>query len=398
MFDVWHDAARSYHERLRISLAEAESAHGIVLGALGSSWLARQARRSGLPGRGLEHVHPLFRSLLGGTLESVLEVCELAAYLTFFMRDAKIGEVLDGLRDHGKYPSTFFEVAMAWRFARAGFPISLYPQTGSGVADFAACVGANSTVVEVSVFPGDTFARPAMVYGQALLDAVTRATEKVGLAYFVAVEVVIDVVSEGDFQRKLRGAVVESIRRFARSAEAAARLSVPTTFGAILVRTTRPDEAPIATGNFSACSRRVARPKVGTLHGIQMSAIGGGADWVHLAYDDSPGGQQRQIAGKLKRENAQLSGIAQGRMIVLDVSGLGMGVLSDEDDDTWTTLERFGAQHSSVSEIWLLTRVWSSDPPRWLYRGITYRNPRAAAALPEVVGTSVLADLDVLSA
>lgn len=84
-------------------------------------------------------------------------------------------------------------------------------------------------------------------------------------------------------------------------------------------------------------------------------------------------------------------------MIVLDVSGLGMGVPSAEDHDTRATLERFGGQHPSVSEIWLLTRVWSSDPPRWLYRGVAYRNPRAATTLPGAVGMSVLADLDVLS-
>jgi hypothetical protein len=91
-----------------------------------------------------------------------LEVCELAAYLTFFMRDGKVGEVLAALRDHGKYQSTFFEIAMAWRFARAGFPVAFYPPTPSGVADFEASVGAVPAIVDGERLPGDAFEDFAM--------------------------------------------------------------------------------------------------------------------------------------------------------------------------------------------------------------------------------------------
>lgn len=58
------------------------------------------------------------------------------------------------------------------------------------------------------------------------------------------------------------------------------------------------------TGSLSGCIRRVTRRKFGTLHGVRTNPIGGDKDWLHLAYDDSPDGQQRHIAAKLKRENA----------------------------------------------------------------------------------------------
>ncbi len=87
------------------------------------------------------------------------------------------------------------------------------------------------------------------------MDAVTRTTKKLRLPHFVAVEVVIDELSDGNFQRELQRAVVESIRRFARSPEPAMTQLATTTLGTVFVRKTRPDEGPDTTGNFSGCTR-----------------------------------------------------------------------------------------------------------------------------------------------
>lgn len=398
MFEVWHEAARGFQGQLGVPLVAAERAHSIVVGALGSSWLETQLARRGLPGRSFHDVHPLLRAMTGGGLDSVLHVCELAGYLTFFMHEPMLGEVLTAMRDHGKYESTFFEVAIAWRFARAGFPISFYPPTPTGgVADIAVALGGTSAIVEVSVFPGDVFERPAMVAANFITDVVSRTTGKLDLPCFIAVEVVVDDETDGNFRQELHRAVTGAIRHFAESSCLANQLK-KWSFGTVLVRPVRHDEGPYAGGGgISTCVQRVPRPQYGSLHNVQFDSASRDTNWVHLTYDDSPQAQQRRIASKLKRENEQLSGVTDARIIALDVSGLGVGVLSEDDDDTRATLDRFAGQHPSVSQIWLLTKVWSETPARRLYRGVAYSNQRATRPLPQYLGRAVLADLDVLA-
>jgi hypothetical protein len=399
MFDIWFDAARTHQPLLSLPLAAIERSQAIVLGALGTSWIDVQAARMGLPERDLHDVHPLYRALTGATVEGILEVCELAGYLMAFREDSDLRLLIADLRDHGKYESAFFEAAIAWRWRDAGFPVELRPRTPSGVADLGCNVDGLRAIMELSGFPSNIFSRPAMVAATVVSRTVSRLTRRLNLPFLLGVEVTIEDETEGNFQQDLATSVAHAVRNFATTCggDRIGTVNVAP-FGSVTVRPARTNEGPSADGaSISARTLRIPRPAIGTLHNIQHQPGSGDAHWIHVRFDDSPVNQQRRLASKLKKENQQLSGVSDPRIIILDVSGLGLGVVSEGDPDTAETLTRFDRNHASVSQVWLLTRVWSTEPARWIYRGQAHPNPNANRPLPADLGYRVaIDDRDVL--
>jgi len=390
MFDVWFDAARDFSEKIQIPYEMMEHSHAIVCGALRTSWIEDQALRTGLPGRGYHDVHPIYRLLSGATEESVLEVCDLAALLLEFRDDPCLLSALESLRDHAKCESALMELRIALALKSAGFAVQLYPATPKGIADIAYMTDEVRVIVEVSAITSDVFSRPAMIALHVASAAVDRVRKRLNLAYYVAVEVSIDEETSGNFQQDLDKAIVQSVKDFSSDSDVP-ELSVKTKFGSVKVRLVRQDERPyMSGGGLSSCMMHVERPSIGSLHNSYIKQKSRETDWVHILYDDSIAGKSSKIIRKLKTESRQLSGVAEPQIIALDISGLGIGVVTEDNPEIMEIIEEFERNHSSVAQVWLLTRVWSQNPSRWVYRGLMRKNPHARRYLSMKVPVHII--------
>lgn len=120
----------------------------LVISAFGWEWIHTQSKRA--RGRGVPVMvrHPLviaFENLEGPDLMGIIE---LGRYLGTFHDDPQIGAVIQGMRARSQYASSFFHLAMAYRFSAAGAEVVLEPESLRGRADFRIQYGPLSVLCE----------------------------------------------------------------------------------------------------------------------------------------------------------------------------------------------------------------------------------------------------------
>jgi hypothetical protein len=394
MFATWRDGVQTYKNGLGINPEVAFRAHDVVCGAMGNAWLDAQASRIGRPSRGLEDVHPLYRSLTSATEESVVVVCETAAYLIAFRDDPQIGDIVRALRLNDRFEPTSFELAMAWRWRTAGAAISFAPGTPQGVADFDAIVDGKRFTVEVSAFPLDMFRHEDMAFTFAMQRALKKGLRgSLDLQFFVAAEIHVAAGADGNVRQEAYAAVSRQVRAFSGTDTTHdSALAESYTFGTIIVRRSRGRYGELSLRSdwpISSCLALQHLPDYGTLHGAQqLSQNATDTHWVHTRVERSPQQPYQQIARKLRDENRQLSKIPNEGVIILAVDGLQKGVFSSDDSELITVVGDFKRNHGAVSDIWLLTRVWKDG--RRIYRGATIPLKASGISLPSVFVASVV--------
>lgn len=403
-FSTWRDGVQTCSSDIRVAPEVAFRAHDMVCGAMGSAWLSEQVARGEKPSRGLEDVHPLYRSLTSATQEAVLTVCETAAYLSAFRDDPGITKIINTLRVPDKFDPTLFELAMALRFRLAGASIRLEPLTPHGVADFDARIGGSRFLIEVSSFPLDMLRNEDMAFLFAMQRAQKRGLKRSPrLPFYIATEVHVHEKAAGNVQQEAYTAVSTQVQKYSRIASAGSGpLKQTYSFGTVTVRRAAQRHEELALrGNWavSSCLTLQRVPDIGTLHGAQqLSQNKRDTHWLHMRVDRSPQQPYRRISQKLKDESRQLRNITDYGIIILSVDGLQQGVFRTDDLQLQHVLAEFARNHSSVSDVWLLTRVWSDG--RRVFRGATVRLTGRAVGVPETFADRVVHlddDLDIIS-
>lgn len=363
MFEHWYQFAPQMTRQLGLPADVMTTAHDIVSSVMGGPWIEQQAQRLDVTARTIVDVNPLFRALTGGTELSVIEVCELAAYLIAFKSDARLGQAIIALRDPGKYSATFTELSMAWKFKLAGATVRLAPPTEGGEADFAAEVEGKEYVVEVSQFPHDPFRSDSMAFVTAMQGALKSALKKTRLARHAAVE--IDVVDpDADLRREAHRAVLETIAAFAK-AGAADQVKRDYPFGSVNVRPAIPGEKPDTKAwTIATCLQLVPPPTTGLL---TMADLQQGQDthWLYVRLPPTVSDPYERIRRKLKTEARQLSGCVDG-VVLLDSGGLQHGIFAETDPRLRAIAEDFERQHASTTAFGIVGQPLKMDGSRGL--------------------------------
>jgi hypothetical protein len=367
VFDIWFDAARKSAAAIGVRYETLEAAHGLVRGALGMAWIEHQAALTSKPDRGMPDVHPLYRSLTGGSGPDLLTVAELAAYLMRFRDDPGMKEIITSLKPADKFESTFFELRMAWCFICSGCTVSFYPPTPSGVGDLRVTFEGQPFLVEVSAFEHDLLKSERMKMMSLGMRTLSLISKRVGLTAKCVIEVDVTTITDGNFQQDVRRAIADGIRSFKNAYPTTVSANYP--FGTISVRIPSGDERPGKdhSWDMTAALLLIPRPEYGTMHGIQYDPRQEEASTIHMNYPANSLDPYERIGRKLRDELRQLSGSTEPRLVILDVSGLQRGILKDDDASMASIVRWQSNGHTKISGLWPLTRVYCEG--RWVYRG-----------------------------
>jgi hypothetical protein len=375
----WMQSAHERFKALEIPLEILCDSYELVRGAVGNEWLEGQERKLAASGRKISDCHPLFRDLTSPADTAIIEICELGIYLKHFMRDPALPAVLDDLRSD-KYESTFFELAMAYRWSQCGGNVSLQPPTARGVADFAAELHGKPYVIEASIFPADVMETPRFRTASVIMDATKVATDR---DVAVAVKVVVREYPEGDWQGRLRAGVRDSCAKLLAMSDSAATVREDLGFADIEVEVIGPGTDPVPSPGWDLCTRGVTKPKppgepnyrVVTLPDVKEFAR------VFLRLPPSEDDPFRRIAEKIKKEARQLRGIGDPRVVILDVSGVAQDVLELAMEPLRESLTKLMRTTPELACVWLMSRGWSTAL-RFQYRGVYAPNADSIYQVP----------------
>ncbi len=358
----------------------------MVEGALGAEWLAEQERRAGRQRFPVSDAHKLYRLLQTPTDEAHAEICELALYLRTFAADHAIKSVLQDLRTE-KYCSILHELAFAYRWQDSGAEVHLRPATRTGEADFGAAINGLSFIVEASAFPDEAFKEPRFRLPMIIADAqsATLGDDR----RTVRMQVVINAYPSGNCEAEIRLAAVEASKQFRQAVNAPRTASFATEFCAISIEETEPDPSrnifiEDAEGeSWDICIQGVQRQiPVGTpIYNVLDHPPVAESSRIFIKFPAFERDPYRAIYRKLKREAAQLSGVAGPRVVILetkalgDVSGLDERALQDQ-------IARVARSIPELACVWLTMREWKVGVGRHKYRSWFVPNPDSVYQLP----------------
>ena len=359
MFEHWMQFAPEMEDQVGLPIDVMVAAHDIICSMMGSPWIEEQAQRQYTAPRSIVDVHPLFRALTGGTQLSIIEVCELAAFLVAFESDAKLGEAIIALRDADKYAATVMELSIASKFQIAGAKVSLAPRTQRGTADFAAEVEGKAHLVEVSGFPNDPFRSDSMAFVGAMQGALKSGLKRSGLTQHVAVEIDVADSEVDDLRRETHKAVVLTMEAFAKG-DGCEQAKRDFAFGSVNVRRTIPGEKPDTRyWTAAVCLQLVPPPSTGLLTMTDLQR-GQGTHWLYVRLPALATDPYERICRKLKTEARQLSGSQDG-VVLLDSGGLQSGIFSESDEKLRGVAADFQRQHESTTAFGVIARPLKRD-------------------------------------
>lgn len=184
--ETWRLRALSMAAALRLPISEINSTAAILANSLRSDTLQELADRIDrslpLPVR----AHPIGRFLTTPGPESIVSLTEIAAYLSEFVTDPAMPEIIGGLK--GQYYSTVTQLAIAYRLKHVGASnVRLEPELPSGRrADVAALY--DGVMVVTECYRPTVLGRPEhheSFLGKALLDHVSGWPQPVAVGILV---------------------------------------------------------------------------------------------------------------------------------------------------------------------------------------------------------------------
>lgn len=364
MFEFWNGAAARFAPGFRLSKDLGIRAHALVRSKLGDEWVeANCVRHRAAPSRSISDIHPLTLALKGATEECVLDVLRIAGYLCAFRDDPGLDEVIASLRDADKYHPTIFELAVAWSFKKAGASVTLFPRTPKGAADFAAAIGGREYIVEASGFPSDTLRDDAMSFLVAMNGALNSAASKLHVSFPLVLEIDLDDLDQRD-RTAAHAAVKDVVRAFVEGGNQRATRRFE--FGSMAVRTAAQGETPDLHRWTNA-----TRTNQGHLTCLR--------DWSEGA------NPSQRLNKKLKREASQLSGCADG-IVILDIEALGVDTINNHEG-LKELASHFARSHRSTTGVAFTVLAYHQNG----HRGLSgHYFPLAPSALPETFFQRVL--------
>jgi hypothetical protein len=386
MFNLWHEAATAMSSELRISSERLYADHAMLRCALGSPWVERQAREASKPQVRFSDVHPLYRNLGNATTGDIVVVAELALYLRAFKDDPRMASVLSNLRSGTKYRPTLFELAMAYRWKRAGARVILEPEIPHGLADFAAEIDGTSFIAECASFPNDVFDTDQNVLGQFLS---SFGSKNFDFPFSVTLELRVTAQTPGDFFGDVLRACREAMRRFRRELN---EVSVRAAFGTVTTR--RTSTRDVNTGDWDPAMRLVSleRNESGSLYRAHENREVAEKGWICVSMPSRRGNGYEKVREKFIEEYRQLRDVSVPRVILLDITGLTYDVLRADMDRINDGIGQEVLRRPKVSAVWLTTRGITDDA-RFQYRAFVMDNPNAVTPVPKWF-TNAMAEME----
>jgi hypothetical protein len=391
MESMWLSKAHERHQKLEIPLDKLIESYYLVCSVLGSDWISEEEHKLKAGDRTVSDAHPLYRHITSPTDTSLVFVCELAEYLKVFSQDPAIPTIIADLKS-SKFESTVFELAMAYRWRDAGSVVVLRPSTPKGEADFDARIQGKTFVVEVSGFPDDIFVQPKfrvpMIIDQAVKVTIKRAVP-------VAVKMTLTSFPPGNSEEAIRHAVTGACREF--MAANGASVTKEIDFGRIEIEaiTDQTENNPMTRDEY----KRIVDARDHDWDVFQRAVrrrVPPGIPVYRVTFDEEetetariflrlPSGKEdpyQRILKKIRKEAAQLRGISDPRVVLLDVSAatpdvfnLHLGQIRDE-------LLNLMRSTPELTCVWVLTRRWSTAF-RFKYCGIYVANPESHFQIPQ---------------
>jgi hypothetical protein len=365
---LWKVKALERHRALGLKYQRMLAWYDAAASATTPKWQAEQTAKISRPPATLADVHPFFRFLNEGTDTALVQICEIGMYLEAFKADPAYGKIISDLVSP-KFLSTVFELAMAYRWRRAGASVELQPTATAGrVADFAATISDAPYLIETSNIPPETY--ELLSFRMPLLVKRTAAPY-LNDESVLQVKLSITSVPGGPFEQVLASAVKACCHEVSGPGwEGHSRAANEIDGHRIEVERFVAGAALPEDGHWDVRADQVTEE---TPHRLQLRIL------VRMPSRDS--GYASRIAKKLVKEMKQLSGIRSARVVVLDVTGIEPNALDLQTEALRDALQPEITKKPALASVWLLSRIWTTAM-RFGYWGLWVPNPNSTFQIP----------------
>lgn len=395
---MWLPKAHERYQKLEIRLDKLVESYYLVSSVLSSDWISEQEHKLEAGGRTVSDVHPLYRHITSPTDTSLVFVCELAEYLKAYHQDPAVSRIIADLKS-SKFESTLFELAMAYRWGGAGSVVALRPSTPKGEADFDAAILGKTFVVEVSGFPHDVFTEPKfrvpMIVNQAIKAVINER-------FPVALKMRLTTFPPGNAEETIRHTVADACHEFV--VANGTSITKETEFCRIEIEaiTEQTENNPMMRDEY----KRIVNARDHDWDVYQRAVrkrVVPGVPVYRAIFDEEeiesariflkfpPGTEDpyQKILKKMKREAAQLRGVSDPRVVLLDVSAVTSDVFHLHLEQIRDELLNLMRSTPELACVWILMRRWSTAL-RFKYWGIYVANPESYFQVPQSFLQSLL--------
>lgn len=331
MHTDWVNQAFKRHKDLDIPLPTLLGSFDEVCDAVGECWLQEQNDRLQLAHISVSNIPPLYRNLSSPADTCLVEVCELAAYLKHFLQDPALVPMIKDLQS-AKYESTSHELALAYRWSKAGSDVQLRPSVPKGEADFLARIEDLPFTVEVSGFPSDIFRTIEWRIPLIVEDAIKSVF---GEDHAIAVKLRFSGLPDGNAEQMIRQAVVDACQRLQHEDDKQS-IGFETAFAKIEIEHINEltEGNPMTRDKYKRVVDRLPHDWTSFVR-VTRNRKPEGRLQIEAMYDPTAvevariflqmppaeGDKTERLRKKFKKESSQLHGIAGPRIVILDISG-----------------------------------------------------------------------------
>lgn len=381
-FSSWYRAAQEKAAALHLDTDALLEAHALVVDMLGEKWCAKLEKEAGRD-RSFHELHPLYIWLRSSAEVALVEVAELAKYLAEFRDDPAIEGLLAHLRARADIEPTVFELAMAYRWKRAGATVTLAPILPTGkTADFSAEVDNVVYTAEVSASPRRMLNLEAASFAKTALKTIRSAGSDHD---HIAIELVLTSrLPNVDLHGPVVRAVREAIRNLTHGAPQRNEIELP--FGVVVARKIPDDRDDDAPGKWHHRQQLMLQDpgEDGSEYDAHKNATVGRGCAIYVRLPNNGTDLYDLLLGKFNYERKQLASI-ENRVIILDASGVKADALTLNMSRVNDTIGQALLSDDKTSAVWIATRGFS-EYLRPTYRIATMSNPNAISPLSAQFG------------
>jgi hypothetical protein len=394
MHTLWLSRAYERFAALELACDKLLCGYDIVTAAVGAEWLNEQERYASVSSHTVSDIQPLYRALTSSADTDLVEICELAEYLRTFQKDPALPKILAGLKSHS-YHATFLELALAYRWQRAGAKVRLQPPTPKGEADYEASLCERPYIVEASMFPADVFTDMRFRLPTIASRAADSAVPK-GMG--VSVKVRIHHYPPGDIEGQFREAITQACTKWRDQVLTGnpGNVSQEHDFASLEVETitadsesnpyTQDDDRQVVDArehDWDVFQRSLSKraPVNAPMYRVLDDEEEREKSRVFMKFPAGSVDPYEKIGKKLQKESHQLHGIRDPRVIILDISGLTGNVFELHEEQLRNVFLKLLRKTPELACVWLLMRKWTTAF-RFKYLGIYIPNPESVYQLP----------------
>lgn len=369
---AWRTKALERHVALRLNYGRMLAWYDTVMETVGPAWFEGQSVLTSSKARTLADAHPLYRFLSEGTDTALIYICELGKYIESFKSDPATPRIAQDLISP-KFPSTLFELAMAYRWRIAGGQITLQPPAAEGrIGDFSAVLNEVPFIVEASNISAETFEK--LSFRAPLL---IRKTVPLALlsGSVLLVKAIFRTIPTGAWEDNLRRSVKECCYDLGAASNSAKPLQASREgegYRIDIERMTEPEPFEDETTKSECWDVRFDQITETAPHELKLRIL------IRFPPDEA---SALRILKKLDKEARQLHGVRGARIVLLDISGIEPNALELDTEALRQGLRAELIQTPELACVWMVSRVWTTEM-RYQYRVVFIPNPESPFQLP----------------